>query len=92
MEQNAEAINSGETLYDVFYANLPQYRGKGEGKIDARKLSRDLNISFQALYKWFGADDGNGKIPPGRKRIGQLMELPGSTLTLEKLLPFTDVV
>lgn len=89
MTKENEANMENQSLYAVLYANLPEHRGKSKGKIDARKISEDLGISYQAFYKWFKAD-GQEKVPTGR--VKQLIGLPGSTLTLEKLLPYTDVI
>lgn len=89
MTKGNEVMVDNGSLYEVLYANLPEHRGKSKGKIDARKISDDLGISYQGLYKWFKAG-GRGKVPTGR--VKQLISLPGSKLTLEKLLPYTDVI
>ncbi|WP_152533341.1 MULTISPECIES: hypothetical protein [unclassified Labrenzia] len=72
-----------ETLYSLFYNNLPSHRSKTHHQsIDARAIAADLNISHQSVYGWIERN----KVPAGR--FTELLTLPGSTLTVEKLLPY----
>lgn len=70
-------------LYMLLYKGLPKFRSKKNAdRLDCRKLSKSLGISYQALYKWFARP----AVPP--KKLNALIALPGSKLTIDDLMPF----
>lgn len=42
-----------ETLLDLLKLGLPDYYQADEDFFESPRLARDLDISFQAVYKWF---------------------------------------
>ena len=72
-----------EELLRLLTENLPKHRRKN-GTISLRKIAISLGISRQAVSQW----PIRGRIPS--KRVNALINLPGSTLTKEKLYPFID--
>lgn len=70
-------------LYKTLYAGLPKHQSAHrQNVLDVRKVATDLKISFQAIYRWFE----RGRVPP--HQVKHLMNLPGSTLTKDDLIPF----
>lgn len=70
-------------LYALFLKNLPSHQSEHfPNVLNCNKLGNDLGISDKAIYRWF-----DNEYVPGR-RVRALINLEGSTLTAEKLLPF----
>lgn len=71
-------------FYRLLHKHLPEHRSTylPSALLNVAKLAKDLKISKQATYKWIM----DGRFPPNR--MMSLVKLPGSTLTVEKLLPF----
>ncbi|HEU02595.1 hypothetical protein LCGC14_0187730 [marine sediment metagenome] len=70
-------------LYKLFFSHLPNHHSEKNSQVlDCVKIGEDIGITNKAVYKWF-VDD----IVPGR-RVKELIDLDGSTLTAEMLLPF----
>lgn len=56
-------------LHDMLFTGLPDYRGKRG--FNARKLAKDMQVSYQAIYKWFERET----IPANRvQRVIELSE------------------
>lgn len=67
----------------VFSEHLPKYRNKRSKRISIQKLAKGLNLTRQAVNYWFLRE----RIP--HSQINALISLPGSTLTLDILFPFS---
>lgn len=71
-------------LYKLCFAHLPLYQ-KIEGDnamLNIAGISEDINCSRQAIFSWLK----NNRLPA--HRVLQLVELPGSKLTLDILKPY----
>jgi hypothetical protein len=68
-------------LYDLLLVKLPGFTSLG-GHLDVRRLSADMGLSYEAIYKWLRAD----RLPA--RQVTRLVDLHGSHLTKEDLIPF----
>lgn len=59
-------------LHDLLMRGLPDYNG--DRGFDVRRLAADLNVSYQAVYKWFARES----IAPSR--IVQIVEMSEQSL------------
>ena len=75
------ADDTASDLKKTLYEHLPEHRTE-KGELDTAKIARDMDMSRWGVDLWFKRKN----LPP--KRFKDLMNLPGSTLTEEVLLPF----
>jgi hypothetical protein len=69
-------------LYDLMDSAFHLHRTR-LGNLNVRELSEDLEVSVQAMYRWFQAE----RLPA--KQVRKVVELSKGRLTLEKLAPFS---
>lgn len=67
----------------AFTKHLPRYVNKKTERLSVQKLAKALGMTRQAVNYWFLRE----KLP--HNQINKLIALPGSTLTLEILFPFS---
>lgn len=73
-----------ETLQNLLFKKLPQYRHpRYEGTVDVRKLSKELGVTIQSVYRWFNLD-----IIP-KEWVPKLSELSGGKLNEANMLKYT---
>lgn len=77
-------VSRREQIETLLFENLPKHRTEDGQKLDLKKLYGDLDMTRQALNFWFVRE----KI--SYKKMKELVELDGSTLTYEMIYPFTD--
>jgi hypothetical protein len=78
------AQKKNEALLALLTKHLPKHRKK-DGTVSLRKVALGIGISKQAVSQW----PIRGTIPS--RRVKKLINLPGSTLTRDLLLPFVDL-
>lgn len=76
-------VSRREEIETLLFDHLPNHRNKANTGLNSKKLWEDLEMTRQGLNFWFT-----------RERIAvtqvkKLIELEGSTLTYELLMPFT---
>ncbi|MAY29750.1 MAG: hypothetical protein CL627_11120 [Aurantimonas sp.] len=80
-----ETTAAASDLHRVLYRGLPRHRSSFLiGRLDVQQIVADLSVTHQAIYRWLRT----GRLPA--RRIRQLLDLKGSTLTAEMLLPFVS--
>lgn len=72
-------------LLDVLTDNLPKYINEKTQKVNHATVAVELGITRQALHRCTNLNLISSK------HVKKLTTLKGSTLTLEKLLPFIDL-
>lgn len=83
LQMPKELITRNAPLYVTFWIGLPPFRSRNKaGTLDVRALASSIDATYQTIYVWF-----NKQMLPSR-RMKTLIELEGSTLTMEKLMKF----
>lgn len=84
MHADDDLIGSADrrsTLEELFLQHLPNYaRADGKG-VDYKVLADDLSLTRQAVHLWFSRERIS------YQQLQNLVDLPGSTFTLEILYP-----
>ena len=88
MRRESELLALGNArdskVYRLFLRYLPKHQSPHfDCVLDVSKIAEDIGISDKAIYRWFNDD----YIPGGR--VYTLINLKGSKLTAEMLLPYT---
>jgi hypothetical protein len=74
---------SNEDLSNILFFHLPKHRClKSKWNIDVAKISADLEISPHTFHNWLR----RGRLPAAK--VDAIIDLPGSRLTRETLMPF----
>lgn len=76
-----DLVGDATDLKKILYDHLPEHR-TDKGELDTAKIASHMGMSRWGVDLWFK----RRSVPP--RRFKDLMELPGSTLTKEVLLPF----
>ncbi len=69
-------------LYDLLDWAFHLHRTR-LGNLNVRELSEELEVSTQAMYRWFNSE----RLPA--KQVRKVVELSKGRLSLEKLAPFS---
>lgn len=82
-EEDLIGIDRRTEMETVFSQHLPRHCNVRTQRISVQKLAKALGMTRQAVNYWFARE----KLP--HQQITKLTKLPGSTLTLEILFPFS---
>lgn len=83
----AKAIPIGRQaseLYKLFFLKLPRFQKRSPhvNTLDVEAMAVELDVTTQNIYRWFKANE----LPA--RRAKQIINLPGSLMTMGDLEPF----